>query len=143
MTSKNKIVEDSKKRMVEEKAIKPTQRRKRTSLNHNVNALNNIDQTQQRKRELVTENQYQTALNYLQENFAPETMMCRDREKLIISDFIESGLKNKGNSQTLCNYQTYLRCIRSAWSRQNSLCLRSHQQDQEERQVRKLHIQRL
>lgn len=54
------------------------------------------------KRNLTFKDKFDEALNHLQENFVPEELPCRDKEKRIIHDFIESGLRNKGNSQTLC-----------------------------------------
>lgn len=49
-----------------------------------------------------SKDKFEVALKSLQENYTPDSLQCRDKEKLIIKQFIESGLDNKGNSQTLC-----------------------------------------
>lgn len=55
------------------------------------------------KKNLTFKDKFDEALNHLQENFVPDELPCREKEKRIIHDFIESGLRNKGNSQTLCS----------------------------------------
>ena len=114
----------SKMEHIEEKPAKILQekKKKRRPTNRIANALNNYEQTQLRKREHIGDNQYQTALNFLQENYSPDEMMCRDSEKRQIKEFIKSGLKNGGNSQTLCTFYFYPRYFWSSRPRQN--CLR-------------------
>lgn len=56
------------------------------------------------KGQVKAKDSYEEAIKKLQENYAPTPLPCREKEKRVIEDFIESGLQNKGNSQTLCSF---------------------------------------
>lgn len=64
--------------------------------------LEKIEALRREKHRMASGDKFATALNSLSENFTPPEIKCRDKEKKVIRDFIESGLRNLGNSQTLC-----------------------------------------
>lgn len=47
------------------------------------------------------DNQYDLLLNRLQLHFMPESLPCREKEKDVIQEFIQSGLRNRGSSTSL------------------------------------------
>ena len=84
------------------------------------NVLSLATQMMEDKKRLTYKDKFDQAMNHLQENYVPEELPCRDKEKRIIHDFIESGLRNKGNSQTLCRV-VLIRCFRGSWTGENCM----------------------
>ncbi len=80
--------------------------RKKQVSSQNFNVLEKIEALRHEKTRLVSGDKFATALNSLSENFTPPEIKCRDKEKKVIRDFIESGLRNLGNSQTLCSLRS-------------------------------------
>ena len=74
----------------------------RVKTRQNYNILDKMDDVKDNKTKIEYQDKFAQALNHLSENYSPDTLTCRDKEKKVIRDFIESGLKNMGNSQTLC-----------------------------------------
>ena len=67
-----------------------------------IDVINQQAKLQEKKKNVNIKDKFDLALNHLQENYVPPRLPCRDQEKKTIREFIESGLINKGNSQTLC-----------------------------------------
>ena len=67
-----------------------------------INIFTEIELRDQGKGNFGAKNELDEALQRLQENYEPAKILCREKEKKVIEDFIESGLQNRGNSQTLC-----------------------------------------
>lgn len=89
---------------------------KKRSAVHNLDLLKEGELLNKEKGQIKTKDNFELALKNLQENHAPNCLKCRDKEKKIIEDFMESGLENKGNSQTLCKpglTQTFQECPES------------------------------
>lgn len=61
---------------------------------------------QQKEMDSKIQNPVDRAMRLLQESHVPDTIYCRDKEKKIIMDFIETGVTNKGKSQTLCKFSS-------------------------------------
>lgn len=76
--------------------------RSKKTMNKNLDLLEGRNQSLKENATVKHKDNFEEALWRLQENYMPDSLPCREKEKKIIEDFIKSGLSNRGNSQTLC-----------------------------------------
>jgi len=60
-----------------------------------------------KKNNSLREKKVENALKALQENWQPKSILCREKEKTVIRDFIKEGIDTGGSSNSLCKYSTY------------------------------------
>lgn len=76
---------------------------KRTELGRgdNFEPITDMERATYQARIEKFDSNYDMLLNRLQLNFGPESLPCRDKEKEVIREFIQSGLRNRGSSTSL------------------------------------------
>jgi hypothetical protein len=85
-------------------AVQPSKKGAKGEQNRTTDVLKLQRDLMAEKQTLTFKDMFDDAINHLQENYVPEDLPCREKEKRVIHDFIESGLRNKGNSHTLCKH---------------------------------------
>ena len=76
---------------------------KRTELNRgeNFDPITDMERVNYQNQTEKFDNNYDMLLNRLQLNFVPDSLPCREKEKEVIREFIQSGLRNRGSSTSL------------------------------------------